>query len=280
MDACGPRSIITAGCARSYTIAFAARSGSNEICNLLARNGLGQPSEFFQSASARNSALPSCALNEVLDAVSKHSRNGIFGSKMAHDHRARLDAGLVETVAEYRSLDDVLPQHRWVWLRRRDKVAQAISLCRAEHSNLWAIASTDDDGRRPEWSFDFYDVLSRTMILMMNDLAWGIYFEESGRQPYVIFYEDFFADVRHGLTQVISHLGGLPGNEDGNEDGAHIDATSTLVLQRDGLSDEYRERFRNYLNTLGGFDLRAEFGGSADSWERFFRERSWLSAES
>ena len=142
-----------------YTIAFSARSGSNELCNLLAVNGIGRPLEHFQELAVRQETADADASREIFSIIRTHTVDGIFGSKMAHNHRARVDGVLRRTIDGYRTLDVLLPKHRWVWLIRRDKIAQAVSLCRAETSGLWATAgpSTSPDPDR----FDYYHVLSR-----------------------------------------------------------------------------------------------------------------------
>ena len=84
---------------RSYTIAFTMRSGSNAICDLLKRNGLGNPGEWFQNRfSSRNGTYS----ESFIDVVDRSEAGGIFGSKMSHDHRAAVDEHLRMSVPGYR----------------------------------------------------------------------------------------------------------------------------------------------------------------------------------
>src|SRR5579884_208874 len=151
---------------RSFTIAFTLRSGSNEICKLLSRNGIGVPGELFQQSKT---------FEEFCAIVQQNQANGIFGSKMSHDHRAALDEQLRRHVAGYRTLDDVLPNHRWVWLKRRDKILQAISWCRAEQSNEWAKTTAGAANVAVDFNYDFFHVLSRVIMISSNEFAWEVY---------------------------------------------------------------------------------------------------------
>ena len=117
---------------------------------------------------------------------------------MSHDHRARLDEQLRSAIPGYSRIDDLLPHHRWVWLVRRDKILQAISWCRAEASNQW-ISGQSDVGKPDEYSYDFFDILSRTMLIYGGELAWETYFHENSIKPLIVVYEDFFRDLEHQL---------------------------------------------------------------------------------
>jgi len=256
---------------RSYTIAFTMRSGSTEICNLLARNRLGDPHEWFQKPPA--AAQDTASLDGFAAVVSQHQVNGIFGSKMSHNHRAALDEHLRGPVPGYRQLDDVLPGHRWVWLVRRDKILQAISYCRAEHSNQWH--SLQSEGiRAGELPYDFLHILSRLMMVQTGDLAWELYFRERGIEPLVVVYETFFADLDRQLSRLIDFLGGLPAGR------TSVDTCTTYEPQRDEQSSLLRQRFIADLCRLGESSLASELGEPLEKWTRFFVERQWRAAGS
>jgi trehalose 2-sulfotransferase len=253
---------------RSFTIAFTMRSGSNAICDLLARNGLGEPGEWFQKP------LSSTGNETWLDAftrlIEEHQVDGVFGSKMSHDHRAALDERLRNAIPGYRCLDDVLPGHRWVRLIRKDKVLQAISLCRAESSGEWAL--TEPDRRQSsEFDYDFFHVLSRLMGILAGEFAWDLYFQQQGLDPLLIVYEDFFQDLNRQLPRLIEYLGGLPPGR------TSLEMSTTFKIQRDELNDPLRERFVSDLNRVGDPSLAKEIGAPWDRWTRFYSERQWRS---
>src|ERR1700734_699452 len=92
---------------RSFTIAFTMRSGSNAICDILAKNGLGSAGEWFQQPLAPIGDEP--WLNAFVRLVNQNQAGGVFGSKMSHDHRAALDLNLRKAIPGYGRLDGVLP---------------------------------------------------------------------------------------------------------------------------------------------------------------------------
>ena len=242
------------------------RSGSNEICNLLAKNGLGSPNEFFQNPLPSNQ--PGLVLESLARIINQHQVDGIFGSKMSHDHRARLDEQLRSAIPGYSRIDDLLPHHRWVWLVRRDKILQAISWCRAEASNQW-ISDQSDIGKPGEASYDFFDILSRTMLIYGGELAWETYFRENSIKPLVVAYEDFFRDLEHQLRKLIDYLGGLPAEH------TSLDTGTTFEIQRNEKSYAMRQRFISDLGRMGEQSMSQELGESLNKWGRFFFEQGW-----
>jgi trehalose 2-sulfotransferase len=255
---------------RSYTLAFAPRSGSNEICNLLTRNGLGCPSELFQTLLHPTRGVASDDLgttDHLISIIKSHTINGVFGSKMAHDHRGRIEGVLSRTISNYRNLDDFLPNHRWIWLRRCDKIAQAVSLSRAEQSGAWMSGIRCNN---PGVIFDYHHVLSRLMILCVCDAAWEAYFKANDIKPYVVYYETFFSDVPRSLSGLVRHLGGRPCELD-----PEVDATTTLMIQRDAMSSEWAARFQYYLNKVGDIGMGRELGRAHKRWEEFFFGYGW-----
>ncbi len=246
------------------------RSGSNEICMLLAKNGVGVPGELFQKPllTAEQASGDHAYIEAFSRLINEKQANGIFGSKMAHDHRAAVDEELRQTVPGYRTLDDVLPNHRWVWLRRRDKILQAISLCRAELSNRWSSEqAASADGADPE--YDFIHILSRVMMICAAELAWETYFAEFGIVPRVVNYEDFFQNRDRELAQLIQFLGGLPPGR------AFVDNDRTFHVQRDRQSYAWRRRFVRDLSRMGEKTMVGELGVRLDRWHQFFFERGW-----
>lgn len=250
---------------RSFTIAFTMRSGSNAICNLLARNGLGAPTEWFQSP------LAACNGESWLDAfvrlVNEHQAEGVFGSKMSHNHRAALDECLRSAIPGYRRLDEVLPGHRWVWLVRKNKVLQAISLCRAEQSGQWAMTGPDD-AKPVDFDYDFFHVLSRIMMIQGGELAWDLYFQQNGIEPFLIVYEDFFQNLDCQLPRLIDYLGGLP-------PGRSLDMSEGFVIQRDAMNRALERRFISDFTRVGETSFANEIGEPFDTWVRFFFQKGW-----
>jgi LPS sulfotransferase NodH len=232
---------------RSFTMAFTMRSGSNAICDLLSRNGIGSPTEYFQNPFflVESESLPDAFIRFVRD----NQREGTFGSKMAHYHRTCLDELLRAACPGYRVLDDILPAHRWLWLVRRDKVLQAISLYRAERSGGWATTATDLN-HGGEVEYDFFQILSRIVMIQGDELAWGVYFRQHGIDPYVIVYEDFLERLESEFGRLVAFLGGLPPGH------VALALDQGFKVQRDTASYQLKQRFMADLSRIRemGFD--------------------------
>jgi LPS sulfotransferase NodH len=259
------------GITRTYTLAFTMRSGSNEICSLLRRNGLGVPTELFQFPFPPETGADQ--LEGFRSVVRKNQANGIFGSKMSHNHRAALDEYFRNAVPGYRQLDDVLPNHQWVWLTRRDKIFQAISQCRAEQSDTWAVKS-DATVSHHSFQYDFFELLSRVMMLLASDHIWQIYFQRQGITPLSIVYEEFFEDVEAQLTRLIEYLGG-PGDER-----LQFDCTAGYSVQRSEADSAIHERFSEELFRLGEVTLGRQLGAPLELWSQFFFGYGWRQSSS
>ncbi len=254
------------GLTRTYTIAFTPRSGSNEVCGLLGRNGFGIPGELFQQPLSREAGSSDIASFRAI--VDTHQANGIFGSKIAHSHRAALDEYLRAAIAGYTQLDDVLPNHRWVWLTRRDRLLQVVSLCRAEQSNVWAVGAGGSVSRA-EFKYDFFHLLSRLCMLQIADDIWELYFTKQGIAPLPVIYEDFFADVPRQLRRLIDFLGG-PATVTG-----FVDTESSHSIQRTDADMAIRERFSQDLFRLGESEFTRQSGVPMERWNKFFFEYGW-----
>jgi LPS sulfotransferase NodH len=238
---------------------------------MLGRNGLGTPGEFFQMPFTGGNAL---VLDGFTGIISRYQRHGIFGSKMAYPHRASLDAQLRKAVPGYKQIDDILPNHRWVWLTRRDKILQAISLCRAEASKEWASSSSTQQ-REQEYTYDFVHILSRVMLIYASELAWDTYFRKNGIQPFNIVYEDFFGDLDRQLSHLIDYLGGLPRKRIPINKRIPISKRTTFRVQRNEKTYEIQQRFFSDLLRWGSDDLTVELGPSFMRWSRFLSDLGW-----
>lgn len=257
----------------TYSIAFTARSGSTEICNILAKLGLGAPTEYFQRPFVQDSekvAIAGGFNSAFADFVARNSVGGVFGSKMSHDQRAQIEGEIRACNPKVTGLSDYLPNHRWIWLKRRDKVAQAVSLCRAETSGIWHELEGDDPLGRSEFGYDFLFLLSRLEMLCINDLTWELYFDEHHEIPLIVYYEDFFAHPKTHLVQIIEFLGLDP---------ISYKLTDVLVptlrVLRNECDTAMRERFVADLLDVGAPDWRGRHGKDLEVWEAFFFKMGW-----
>jgi len=168
------------------------------------------------------------------------SDNGVFGVKLhlgqIPDAKRRLRGHLGDSASR---LDALLlksfPNLSFVWLRRRDKVAQAISFYRAIETGEFLRRPHESSKGSPRRSFDLNSVYRYAETLTGEDSAWQQIFELCGIRPLEIFYEDFTAAYQPTIQAVLSFLGIQRLEAD--------ELVPGLVRQADELSAECHRQF-------------------------------------
>jgi LPS sulfotransferase NodH len=260
-----------------YQIAFTVRSGSTLVCEYLTANGLGQPREYFQydafgvMAHGLHQTLgvaPDDFQGYIGALLAQQSRNGVFGCKISwHQKNALLDEATRHDPA-IRTLEDLFPGFRWLYIRRRDKIAQAISVWRAIRSGRWH--STDPVTKLERPPYDYYPVLAFYQSILTEDWLWQDYFQRQGVPPLVIEYEDLENDPRTTFAAVVRHLRGP-----GEVAAERLEFATNVEKLRDEYSAELRERFANDLHHIGAASHWESRRDEGRRWQEFFDGELW-----
>jgi LPS sulfotransferase NodH len=237
---------------RAYIICSTQRSGSTYFCRLLASTGVaGNPQEYFEAraetgspphpgyflaglsrtgAGIRDDVRPTDAPEysdlRAFDGWEGHlertfrlgtSANGVFGAKLMWNQLPDLEqhaSALPEFAGLDRSelLDRLLGHPTYVWLRRRDKVRQAISLWRALQTRTWRATHPAEERERPALPYSFRGIEHLRRRLSADDEAWGRFFLHSLIDPLELVYEDDVSpDPAGAVARVLALIGvGLP----------------------------------------------------------------------
>jgi LPS sulfotransferase NodH len=258
---------------RSYIVCATPRSGSTLLCATLAATGVaGRPEEFFEArhpsgfprrpgeffegaAAVDRTRVPDAAppLHDYadvraaggflghLDAVRRRgtTANGVFGAKLMWMHVGDLlayarEAGTPPATGLGTLLDVLVPGARFVWVRREDGVAQAVSLWKAMQTQAWR----DGDGGVPdaEPGYDFAALDHLVGRLAGEDDAWRSWFAASGTAPLTLTYEAIGADP-YGAACAVAELVGVTLPTAGEPGPA-------LRRQADERSAEWARRYR------------------------------------
>jgi LPS sulfotransferase NodH len=100
---------------------------------------------------------------------------------------------------------------RFVYLRRDDVVAQAVSWLRAEQTSTWyiggngEISGTREPGRAPGFDPDRIGRLIETID--EHNAAWEEWFASFGIQPHRLSYEELDADMAGVTHRILDFLG-------------------------------------------------------------------------
>lgn len=221
-----------AGVTRSVILASTFRSGSTFVAETLRENGIsGLSIEKFNMIWEAITA-PDDRLREALDAIAATAMDGFFATKIMWPHRNDLADCLGFDRAQSALLAASFPGSKWLWVKRQDKIRQAISFWRARKTNRWHV---HDGSPEPAITYDFEAIRNAYREIIMYDDCWGDFFAYTGITPYSIDYETFLADQAGQVEQVFDFLGMPVPNE--------VTLHLRLRQQRDHLTDELYDQF-------------------------------------
>ena len=242
----------------SYVLCGTPRSGSTLLCEMLAITGVaGRPNSYFRvediAGWADSWGVPHSQGIDApgfdrayLDAMRREGRAGtdVFGLRLMWGSTAeatrRLNRALGREAALPESLEAAFGRVLHVHVSRNDKVAQAVSLLRAEQSGLWHLAA---DGSVLEGveaprqvTYDGTRIAELVSDLINDDRSWSTFFETSEITPLQLVYEEVAANPKAALRHLLAALELDP-------DGATSVTIPTSKLG-DDVSQAWAERFR------------------------------------
>jgi trehalose 2-sulfotransferase len=226
----------------SYLVCATPRSGSTLLCETLRETGVaGNPLEFFEAVPETGiprrplDYLAGLADPAALDLVAgvpphpipwysdvrrasdyrehlEHVRdwgttgNGVFGAKIMWAHL--VDLGRRLGAADLPALVDAeFDRPRLVWVRRDDKVRQAVSLWRAMQTQSWRAENEPTTGE-PQYSYAAIHHL--VAQLDEHDHAWLRFFAAASGPVLTLTYEDIAADLGGAVSSTLDHIGVAP----------------------------------------------------------------------
>jgi LPS sulfotransferase NodH/outer membrane protein assembly factor BamB/orotate phosphoribosyltransferase len=240
----------------TYLVCGAARSGSTLLCDTLASTGVaGRPDEYFHGEGTDMEAYWMQRMGiddrrDYVDAIVREGTtpNGIFGVKVLWGRAEDLRSKLVENLAPSRpnlrdaSLERLLREKfgamRYVWLRRRNLVAQGISYYRARETGVWRAVKGRRDQVGPldqALEFDFAKIDRAIAYIRDCDFRWRDYFLRHRITPLVQTYEEVVADLDTSVRGIL-HFLNIP------HEGVVV-AEADLERQADERSLEWEERY-------------------------------------
>ena len=169
--------------------------------------------------------------------------SGVFGAKMM---RGYFDDFIrfVRQIPAYTELDvhqiltNIFPNLQYIWVTRRDKVRQAVSLWKAIQTQSWREDQREEEPmqsvRRPV--FHFAAIKHLECQLIEHELAWQQYFAAYDIQPFVVVYEELLNNFEATIRQTLQYLS-ISVHE-------HLMFTrSTMLRQADAQSEEWVRQY-------------------------------------
>jgi LPS sulfotransferase NodH/SAM-dependent methyltransferase len=218
---------------KSYFITSSYRCGSQYLCWKLWETGvLGAPCEYLNPGYEIRVLMKRFNVFSHADYVAKllerrTSKNGVFGLK---EHFHHFEAFL----KAYPALLDALSPVTYIYISRRDKVAQAVSMAKALQTDQWS--SRMEDGSRPPLQYDRELIANCLKDLERQDAGWLKWFEARNVAPFQLTYEDLIADTPRAVESVVELLG--------VQDDERVEvAVPPAKKQSDETNHEWIERF-------------------------------------
>jgi LPS sulfotransferase NodH len=203
--------------ANFYIIASVQRSGTHLLCSILRSTGIaGSPAEYFLSKPGetweerwRASSRPAY-IERVLDQNTTPA--GVFGVVIMWSYFEAM-LHLFREIPAYKSLTGskllaaVFHSPKYIWMRRRNRVEQAISWAMACQTGIWAQTAGVKMQPRALPQFDFKVIDAWCERIAEHEVRWANYFRENQIEPLVLFYEDVVASHRAAAERVLRFLG-------------------------------------------------------------------------
>jgi len=222
VDAWLPSSGVTRPDFDSYLICATPRSGSTLLCGLLDSAGVaGHPASYFnrktlnEYADDWRTARPRAGrIDEAFVRAARtagQTPNGVFGGRIMAETLPELTSGLaaaasVPAATDVDLLSAELGRLRFVHLRRRDVVAQAVSWAKSLQTHFWhpgeAVAP---GGRDPHYDEELIGRLVATIERAEAD--WAAWFASHRIVPCEVTYEELAADPPRTAQKVLDYLG-------------------------------------------------------------------------
>jgi LPS sulfotransferase NodH len=196
------------------------RTGSSLLSEALEFTGLaGIPREYFEPVTEKEWGLKfgisgnGDYIEKILAAGT--TPNGVFGAKV-HWHqfvhlRRKLRSlhgnGISDLDLVSRSFADV----KYVFLTRRDKVAQAVSFYKAQRTDVWHVVrspgaeSTPGTPTQPV-AFDLAQVDHWVARFAEDETSWCRFFESNELEPFEVVYEDFLDNYQSTVLAILRYL--------------------------------------------------------------------------
>ena len=200
----------------SYIIASVQRSGTHLLGSILRSTGVaGSPDEYFLSKPEetweKRWGEPSrvAYIQRVLR--QNTAANGVFGTVVMWSYFERM-LEMLQEIPVYKNLNGaqllaaVFRKPKYIWMRRRNHVEQAVSWAMACQTGIWSQKAEKKSQPRAIPRFDFKVIDEWCNRITAHDDGWANYFRENQIEPLILFYEDVVASHRTAAERVLEFL--------------------------------------------------------------------------
>jgi trehalose 2-sulfotransferase len=237
-----------------YIIATTPRTGGHYLCDLLGSTGIcGHPSEYLlieTDAKWRKRCRCQTRL-EYLDFYLNAglSANGVLGAKLTWRQYCefRAELGGSESLNSRQvglPLERIFSRSRYILLRRRDRLRQAISYSRALQTGRWSSKTVPASSAGATEVFDTDAIAELVGEISACESLWLAHLDEFAINYLELYYEDLIGQPRKWIAEILRFL-----EIDEHWNGM---CRSDLQRQSDQLTEEWVRRYGLNRGTESG----------------------------
>jgi LPS sulfotransferase NodH len=207
-----------------FIICATPRCGSTLLCEALEDSGVGgRPREYFDDRKAVREGWKShfgiTEDSRYLAAVSTASTspNGVCGFKV-HWHQLDILSQLIGVEARatgrdagpsvYGQLVSRFAPLKFVWLRRRNKIAQGISLYKADKTGVWRHRNNHVNGSvEIDLEYDENKIINMIDMVSEFDKNWEAFLRSGEVDGLELYYEDIILDYPGAIRETLALVG-------------------------------------------------------------------------
>ena len=190
-----------------YCILSSQRSGSTLLARMLFETRqAGDPLEFFNLRLLRlaqvqtgNQSLSPIEFMRLME-LRRTSSNGVFGMKIHYEQMLRT---FQANVPNQKMIEFLRRQDHLFWMRRRDRLRQAVSHAVATQTNSW---SSEEPKKASTRSVSCLDCINSLQIISFQDFGWEQILKTTKLQARVVWYEDLISDYEETCRLVLRDL--------------------------------------------------------------------------
>ena len=196
----------------NFFIATEGRAGSTLLCQHLKQMGIGTPNSYLSSEFFH--LVGSSEYPDVRAYIESKRRNGYLGLKISWGMLIKMYELWEVEMNVHAFLDDLMPDGKYIYLTRRDRVHQALS--RIKHIKMDTSHVRGDEKHAAylvkekelfEKPVPVDDIHLRLYTNNQSYAAWDIYFRAYPVEMIRVDFEDLVADRDGVLTKVCAFLG-------------------------------------------------------------------------
>jgi len=202
-------------------ICTAPRTGSSLLGEALTSIGwAGRPMEYFDIHRQNEQTwINEFKITQDKDYLEKviaagSTPNGVFGLKLHWHQIPALSAKFASALGTQPNspLNELLERRfsavHYLWLRRRNTVAQGISYYRATQSGIWRVRRAGiSPSAATALPFDLDEIDRFIKLVESFDRSWNDFFTQKKIKPLTLTYEDFVADYENTIRAICRYFG-------------------------------------------------------------------------